>query len=74
MTDLIQNVIKRNKQDMERISLLLKSLDKLKSKEVAGRVQNLLIEEVIKLGNMNKQLTEYIIEEKSIKKELGGPQ
>jgi hypothetical protein len=63
----IESVIKRNEEDMNRVNLLLKSLDKLKSKELAGRIQNMLIDEVMKLGNMNKQLKEYITQEKGAK-------
>jgi uncharacterized Fe-S cluster-containing radical SAM superfamily enzyme len=57
--ELVENLIKRNKEDMKRINLLIKSLDKLKSKEVAGRIQNILIEEVLRLSELNKQLETY---------------
>lgn len=63
--NLVVNLIKRNEEDMERINLLTKSLDKLKSKEVTGKIQNLLIEEVIKLADLNKQLKEYLISTKT---------
>ena len=62
--ELIENLIKRNKEDMERINLLMKSLDKLKSKEVAGTIQNILIGEVIKLAEQNKQLQSFLEENK----------
>jgi len=57
--NLVKNLIKRNNEDMERINLITKSLDKLKSKEVAGKIQNVLIEEVLRLVDLNKMLKEY---------------
>jgi len=61
--ELIENLINRNKEDMKRINLLMKSLGKLKSKEVAGVIQNILIQEVIKLGEQNKQLKLFLDEQ-----------
>jgi len=58
--ELVENLIKRNDADMKRINLLLKSLDKLNSNEVSGRIKTMLIDETLKLVNINKQLKEYL--------------
>lgn len=56
---LREKLIKNNEEDMKRINLLLQSLDKLKSEEVAGRIHNVLIDEVMRLSRMNKELEDY---------------
>lgn len=63
MTELTENLIKRNKEDMNRINLLLMSLDKLNSKEVAGQIQKILIDEGLRLANQNKELSIYLKKE-----------
>jgi len=67
MTNLVKSVIRRNNEDMKRINLILKSVDKFKIKEIAYKIQNLLIEETMKLTNLNKILREYLKGEKNEK-------
>ncbi len=57
---MIRQLIQRNIEDIEEIGKFVKKLDKLKSKEIAGRIQNLLIKEVIRLSYQNKELQEFL--------------
>lgn len=58
--DIIINLINRNKKDIEQIGKFIKKLDRFGSKELAGKIQNLMIEEVLRLGNQNNELKEII--------------
>lgn len=58
--EIVKSLIERNKKDIEQIGKFVKKLDKLNSKELAGKIQSLLIEEVIRLGNQNKELEGFL--------------
>lgn len=61
---MIEKVIERNKEDIEQLGKYVKKLDKLHSKELAGKIQSLLIDEVLRLAEQNRQLRIYLDGEK----------
>lgn len=56
----ITDLIYRNEKDIEQVGRFVKSLDRLHSKDLAAKMQNLMIEEVLRLSEQNKQLKEYL--------------
>lgn len=70
-SNLVENLIKRNEKDLKLINSLMKYLDKLNSKQTVATIQNILINETMRIISQNKDLKLYLSEESKQEKRNG---
>ena len=57
---LLKELIKRNEKDINEVSRLVTKLDKISSKELAGAIERVLINEVLRLSKQTKELKKFL--------------
>lgn len=56
--NLIDGFVKRNEEDIIKFSKMIVTLDKIKCKNVSKEIQNIIVDEILRLVEQNKRLRE----------------